>query len=139
MSDRDEQIKRLAAAIGSTSDDLNRGIAENLYDAGARVPDPPRPSLPVVSEEALTAYYDGIGQPYNDRSLVTPAKFPMLSAGLRAAFQIMLRDTVNALPRELYSGWESIYFPRTDGSQPRWWFPLAAMPDFIRALTGGAP
>lgn len=84
--DRDEQVRRLAEAVGNAEGpDWARGLAMSLYDAGARIPDPPRPSLPVVSEAAIAAFsrhYGGLATNSTEQ-------------GLRAAFPIILRDTVS--------------------------------------------
>lgn len=104
--DRDEQVRRLREAFAREanliaeppSDAFRRmlsfngkDVAELMYDAGARIPDPPRPSLPVVTSStvdvAFAAYASGEGGSHQERWERT----------LRAAWPRLLRDSIKAL------------------------------------------
>jgi hypothetical protein len=90
--DREEQIRRLAEATGFSRPEGTawvRDLATNQYLAGARIPDPPAPTLPVVSSKALGAFLAAYGGGSD-----LDAK-----SGLRAAWPILVRDNFAALLR----------------------------------------
>jgi len=121
MTDRDAQVRRLAEAVRSTSACHSDVIAQRLYDAGARMPEPAPPTI-VVSEEAIQAYlYTKTVCSQHDvlRDYCSECR-EEVADGLRAAFPIMLRDTVNARANdceEIMFIWEnrrgggSVYVP----------------------------
>ena len=124
MTDRDAQVRRLAEAITSSERALPKHwsgwleLAGVLFDAGARMPEPAPPKLPVVGIDALEAARDG-----QMRSGWT--------ASLRAAWPFLVRDTVNALPQT-----NVFDIP----AAPRVWIGNVPVPvpDLIRALGGAA-
>lgn len=94
MSDRDEQIRRLSEHLrfgGAQGFQGTDSVAAWAYSLGARIPDPPKPTLPVVSEHAVRAFnaaWGGVGSP-------PPTLYTMDC--LRAAWPIILRDSIAAL------------------------------------------
>jgi hypothetical protein len=94
--DREEQIRRLGEAMSSKQQILDySGLATALYEAGARIPDPPAPTLPVVSDEAVRAFLEASESYVRGRRKVgcEPARDLHVIVGLRAAWPIMLRET----------------------------------------------
>lgn len=124
MSDRDEQVRRLNAVVRGVMTLEGKSIGAVFYEAGARIPDPPRPSLPVVGNEARQAYL------YEAGDASTNAKF---EAGLAAAFKVILRDTVAALKSPGLSGLSWSIEPLRACSISE-----AALAGLIHALTGEA-
>lgn len=162
--DRDEQVRRLFRALGGviTISSAER-LADTLYDAGARIPDPPRygnederrkamrkagewldlltpedaktviqgwetkpvppkPSLPVVTERALAIFNGHYFGPATNSA----------EQGLRAAFPIMLRDTVGTI-----TDTELMHLALT-GSYAHTWSAIEFRTALIRALSGSA-
>jgi hypothetical protein len=125
--DREEQIRRLAVTLGHIDNSVPWHTATALYDAGARIPDPPvrpnrpmgftnepgidfsqvvnrwsPPTLPVVSSKALGAFlaaYGGGSDLYAKR-------------GLRAAWPIMVRDNFAVLRSFTYPDGSSFQLGR---------------------------
>jgi len=99
MTDRDAQVRRLAMTLqGQTAEWAL--LANRLYDAGARMPEPAPPPMPMVSEEACRAYMytQAICSRHSDALHDWCAECRgEVADGLRAAFPIMLRDNLNAL------------------------------------------
>lgn len=91
-NDREAQVRKLQDAIRKCR--ALEYLPEDLYDAGARIPDPPPPRLPVVSDRAVVAMRDNariwahISPGYSDG---------MIAAGLHAAFAVILEDTAAAV------------------------------------------
>lgn len=81
-----------------------RQAAERLYNAGARIPDPPAPTMSVVSNAACLAAAKawfgvwGIG----DSETLNSTELSGYTAMLRAAWPFLVRDSLAALPRDKY-------------------------------------
>lgn len=116
-------------AIRNAGEWLDLLTPEDQHELIQRRRDPPRPSLPVVSDEAVEV---AIEEGRKSSGLYTwHRQEGAMRAGIRAAFPIILRDTVAALPRDI--GNNRIELP--DGTN-------LYRPDIdilIRALTGEAP
>lgn len=94
MSDREEQIQRMAEAMVRTqafNKDFAKAIAADMWNAGARIPDPTAPKEPevVVSDEARAAIIQGNVDGWGYNRI------------LAAAFPILLRDNQWAVDAEI--------------------------------------
>jgi len=128
MTDRDAQVRRLAEAIRGASAFDAANLARHLVEVvGARMPEPAPPTI-VVSEEAIQAVREAAPKWWNRLS------DPECRAFARAAFPIMLRDTVNALPRwRMDPNHVTIHDPTAPNT------PYVLAPEhLIRALGGAA-
>lgn len=93
--DRDEQVKRLAGVL--TLGDENFRYAQRLYDAGVRFPEPPAPTLPIVSDLAVKAYCVIRSKAKAAPSSPMEANKQNREDALRAAYAVMVTDAVNGL------------------------------------------
>ena len=128
--DREAQITRLELAMSKAGSFHYSKIASDLYDAGARIPDPPPPpkvTLPVVSARAVQAYWNGV---------TGSCDAAHIHKGLRAAFAVILEDTAAAVPRNEY-GYTVFQF-RTP-SRHTWAVSPGELSDILATLTGKAP
>ena len=134
MTDRDAQVRRLAMTLqGQTAEWAL--LANRLYDAGARMPEPAPPPMPMVSEEACRAYMytQAICSRHSDALHDWCAECRgEVADGLRAAFPIMLRDSVARFDiGQFIRIWDEI---RADSNAPAGRYRDA----LISALLGGA-
>lgn len=112
-------------------------VLKELMALGVTVPDPPRPSLPVVSEDAVCALLHTAPEclePGHRGDVIQwqcAGCVRRMQAGLRAAFRIILRDRVAALQSPGYSGltWSTGSIGACSLSQ-------AALTGLLAALTG---
>lgn len=133
-NDRDEQVKRLAEAMEPLESAISIGRrywAERLYAAGARIPAPPAPVMPVISDEALRSF---------DAFVPNGSKInEVRGAILRAAWPHLLRDSVAALTRQSGSPMAGMFRLPPTKTCGALYFHDEQLAALLAILTGAAP